>query len=70
MRALRDVRRRGVVAGRELLDERTLRVGQLGRDVHVDMGDEIAALAGLAQLGDAQVLQDIKTYVFGLSITF
>ena len=48
----------GVVAGRELLDERTLRVGQLGRDVHVDMGDEIAALAGLAQLGDAQILQD------------
>ena len=32
------------MAGRELLDERTLRVGQLGRDVHVDMGDEIAAL--------------------------
>ncbi len=46
------------MAGRELLDERTLRVGQLGRDVHVDMGDEIAALAGLAQLGDAQILQD------------
>ena len=50
---------RGVVAGRELLDERTLRVGQLGRDVHVDMGDEIAALAGLAQLGDARFFRTI-----------